>query len=178
MRRFRSASVAGVIVITFLATAVRADDQFEPPKEGVFTEKQFNAYCEVTKEWLSTSQAAAKAMEGSKSGLGALSVMAKTDQRFKDSLAKHGMSDSEYSWVAGQVWEAYTVTVMVDTLGKQAAEELQNQTKKTDDDLAQQQKKLAELEAAQKAGGACSRRRNASGACSRRRTRRSRRWRK
>src|SRR3954451_24495631 len=78
-----------VVASAPVARVARADEkEYEGPKDGSSTQKQFEAYLNVTKEWVATSQAAAKAMEGSKTGLGGLSVLAKTDEKFKASLAK------------------------------------------------------------------------------------------
>src|SRR3982750_3502361 len=110
--------VIAALMLAVVSPHVRADDkEYEGPKDGSITEKQFDAYLNVTKDWMATSQAAAKAMEGAKTGFGALSVLAKTDEKFKATLAKYGLSESEYNYVGGKVWEAWGAQMMVDTFG-------------------------------------------------------------
>src|SRR5437762_7003422 len=102
-----------IAIVALLSPRARAED-FKPPGNGVFTEKQFTNYMDVTTEWLAASQAAQKAVEGAKTGASALAVYAKPDQKLKDSLAKHGLSEDEYSWIAGQAWESYSVVMLDD----------------------------------------------------------------
>jgi hypothetical protein len=155
LRKLPIVSLCALVVVFVLTSAqtVRADEkEYVGPKDGSITDKQFEAYVNVTKEWMATSQAASKAMEGSKSGLGALSVLAKTDEKFKASLAKYGLSESEYSWIGDKVWSAWGTAMMVEQLGNQGAADLQNQQKKMNEELATAKKQLSEAEAAQKAG--------------------------
>jgi hypothetical protein len=158
MQRLRKTPIVALcallsaLVLTSAPVARADDKEYEGPKDGSITEKQFEAYLNVTREWVATSQAASKAMEGSKTGFGALSVIAKTDEKFKASLAKYGVSESEYSWIGDKVWAAWGTAMMVDSLGTQGAADLQNQQKKMADELAAAKKQLGEAEAAQKAG--------------------------
>src|SRR4051794_36280038 len=81
-----------VIAVVMSTTAlVRAAD-FTPPKDNVYTEKQLTDTIAVSKEWIDTANAAGKAVEGSQSTALVLATMARTDQKFKDALAKHNLS--------------------------------------------------------------------------------------
>jgi hypothetical protein len=144
--------IALFVILLSVASHASVADEFKPPEDGVFTEKQFLNYVAVTSEWLATSQAAGKAMEGSQSSAGALAVLAKTDEKLRASLEKHGLSEDEYSWIAGKAWEAFGVATMQDTFGKQANDNLAEQMKETDKELARLQARLDQYEAAQKAG--------------------------
>jgi hypothetical protein len=70
----------------------------------------------------------------------------------KDALARQGLSQDEYNWIGGQVWQAYTVVMMEDVFGKQAAEALAEQKKKQTEGLEQAKARLAALTDAQKSG--------------------------
>src|SRR2546423_15094333 len=96
LRKLSVGLMCALLLVVASVPVARADEkEYEGPKDGSITEKQFDAYLNVTKEWVATNQAAAKAMEGSKTGFGALSGLAKTDEKFKASLAKYGLSESE-----------------------------------------------------------------------------------
>src|SRR5262245_45639558 len=90
-----------------LLTAVARGDDWQPPKDGVYTEKQFTSYVQVQKGLIDTARAAGKAIEGSQSSAAALAMLYRTSEKFKASLAAHGMGEAEYEWVGGAVWKAY-----------------------------------------------------------------------
>ena len=140
------------IIALFSGVALGADD-FAPPKDNVFSEKQLTESIAVTKDWMESAKAAGKAMEGSQSTALALATIAQTDQKFKDALAKHNLSQGEYSWISEQAWTAYGVLVQVDMFdGDQAHKDFADQMKKQTDALAAAKTKLADLDAAQKSG--------------------------
>src|SRR5690349_3428424 len=90
-----NASVVGFLLLTVVARGA----DWQPPKDGVLSEKQFTSYTQVLQELLDNARAAGKAIDGSQSGAAGLAMVLRTNQNFKSSLASHGMSEAEYDWV-------------------------------------------------------------------------------
>src|SRR4051812_19833650 len=135
-----------------LCCAARGDE-FTPPANGAYTEKQLTEAIGVSKDLLDIASAAGKAVEGTKSTAVALATIARTDAKYKEALAKHNLSEAEYNWISGQIWTAYGTLIQVDTFnGEQAQKDFADQQKKQADALDVAKKKLADLEAAQKSG--------------------------
>src|SRR5579872_5308345 len=100
------AMTAGVAMTASVTLA-----EWQVPRDGAVTEKQLANYLQVQKEALDTWRAAGKAIEGSQSSAAAIALALRTDEKFKASLASHGMTPDEYSWVGSQVWQAYSTLI-------------------------------------------------------------------
>jgi len=131
------------------AGAARAA-QWKEPKDGVFTEKQMTDYLSIQKEALDNWKAAGKAVEGA-SASAALAVALRTDEKFKANLARHGMSQDEYGWMAGKTIEAWG-TLLHRRLAETAEKQLADQTRQKQQAVAEMKQKLAAYEKAQKDG--------------------------
>src|SRR5438270_13313538 len=97
MRRFlsRLAFVAAALAVVLSATAPFAraagNDDWQPPKDGLFTEKQLTNYTGAFKDWQDLMKAYGKALDGSKSGAGALVVIAGMEDKFNEIVKKHDL---------------------------------------------------------------------------------------
>jgi len=150
---FRNRRFAAVAASSLIALAWSADarGEWEAPKDGVVTEKQFNAYVAAFKEYAGYLRAAGKAMEGSKTGIGSLAVLSQVDEKTKAILAKHGLTQEEFGWLGTQVWQAWGEAVMAEMLEK-SEQDMVDQQKATDEKIAAQEKVVQQQEAAKKSG--------------------------
>jgi hypothetical protein len=148
MRLSVAALAFGLMVVH--ATAARAAEWTEP-KDGVFTEKQLTAYIDTMKEVMASWKAAGKALEGGQNGFAAAAVLARTDAKTKEIMAKHGLSEAEYTWLAGKVIEAWG-GVFIQNAMEEADKQMATQTKTTADKIAASKQKLAAYEKALKDG--------------------------
>jgi hypothetical protein len=73
------------------APMLRAAD-WQAPKDELVTEKETVGYCQVYKETMDNYRAAGKAIEGSQSAGAALALALRNDEKFKASVAAHGMT--------------------------------------------------------------------------------------
>lgn len=141
----------GLVLILGIVGGVRADEpQWQEPADGIYTEPQLTNYLKCTQEFVKLQEVAGKAASNA-SGLGALAVAGRTNQKFQAILAEHNMSLDEWLWVGGKTWEAYMVLVWEQTKAKMEAE-LDEGIKKNNDQLAAAKTKLAAYEEAQKNG--------------------------
>jgi hypothetical protein len=133
-----------------LTCAVRAAD-WEEPKNGLFTEKQLVSSVAATKEMMQYLKAAGKAIEGSKGGIGAMSVIGGVDKKVNDILARNGLEKAEHDWLSGKVFECLGAIMTQDMLNKGAVD-LAEQKKKNAADRQAASEKIKVYEAALKAG--------------------------
>ncbi|MCC7351481.1 MAG: hypothetical protein IT446_13015 [Phycisphaerales bacterium] len=141
----------GLALILGLAGGVRADEPaFEEPADGVYTELQLTNYLDCTREFVKLQEAAGQAAQNA-SGLGAMAIAGRSNQKFQAILASHNTTLDEWLWVGGKTWEAYMVIVWEQTESKMKAE-LEQGVKKNDEQLAAAKAKLAAHEEAQKKG--------------------------
>jgi len=147
MRRFVFVMLIGLVSVRAFAA------DFAPPKDGVYSEKQLTEAIAVSKELVDSATAAGKAVEGSQSAALIIATMAKTNEKYQASLAKHGLSEAEFDWIKEQMWTAYGVLMQVDLFaGEQAQKDFDAQLKKQTAALDAAKKKLADVQAAQKSG--------------------------
>ena len=144
-RSFLSAALGLFIV------SAPAFGAWEQPKDGVVAEKQLVACLDIQKQALDNLKASGKALEGSQSGALALAAMMNNDAKFKASLAAHGMSQEEYNWVGGQIWQAWG-GVIADKMVANSQKALAEQKKTNEQKVADLKKKLAQYEKAQAEG--------------------------
>jgi len=143
--------VLGLALVLGLTCGVRADEPaFVEPADGIYTEKQLTGYLDCTREFVKLQEAAGHASKNA-SGMGALAIAGRTNQKFQALLAEHNMSLDEWLWVGGKTWEAYMVLVFEQTGAKMKAD-LEEGIKKNNEQLAAAQAKLAAYEEAQKNG--------------------------
>jgi hypothetical protein len=143
-------AVSGAVVGLFLAVPFAKAD-WQPPKDGVYTEKEIASYLQVQKEAIDTWKASGKALEGSQSSAAAMMMGMTNDARFKASLASHAMTQPEYEWVGGKVWEAWGA-VTTDALVSNAQKALAEQRKVNEQKIADAKAKLTTYQKAQAAG--------------------------
>lgn len=143
-------SVLGVTLALVVSCAV-AGAAWEPPKDGVVTEKQLVNCLQVQKEALDNWKAAGKAVDGSASGAAAMAVYLNADSKFKGSLAAHGMTQEEYQWVSEKVWEAWGALTMEKLLAD-TQKGLAEQRKTNEQKLADLKQRLSAYEKAQAEG--------------------------
>ena len=124
---------------------------WQPPKDEVFTEKQLTNYLQVQKETLDNWRAAGKVIDGSQSSGAAIALVLRNDEKFKASLAARGMTQEEYGWLGGKVWQAYSGLMMEDMRQKTQAD-IEQQKKATQQKLADMKASLANYQKAQKEG--------------------------
>jgi len=144
----RIVAVVCALVATCTVAVYAAD--WQEPKDGVYTEKQLTAYIQTMKAHMQTLKAAGKAAEGS-SGAGAIAVYSATNAKFKEELAKNGLTEPEYQWIGNKVFESYGALILQDTIDKSKAD-MAASMKKNQDELKEKQTKLAEYEKASKDG--------------------------
>ncbi|MDB5330056.1 MAG: hypothetical protein JWP03_1207, partial [Phycisphaerales bacterium] len=121
------------------------------PKDGAFTEKQLTNYIDTMKEVMASWKAAGKALEGGQNGFAAAAVLARTDAKTKEVMAKHGLAEDEYNWLSGKVFEAWGGVIM-QNVSEEADKQMTAQTKLTQDKIAAGKQKLAAYEKALKDG--------------------------
>ncbi len=138
-------------IVMLLIGVAGARGEFTPPANNIYTEEQLTNYIGAVKDWMDYLKAAGKALEGSKSGMAALSVYAKTDQKFRDSLAKHHLEEAEYTWLADQVFKAWGGLTIQEAL-EQSGKEVDQQIKDTDAKIAEQKKIIEARQDALKTG--------------------------
>ncbi|MCC6422024.1 MAG: hypothetical protein IT447_00960 [Phycisphaerales bacterium] len=141
----------GLALILGLVGGVRADEPaFVEPTDGIFTEQQLTNYLAATQEVVKLQETTGKAAQGA-SGLAALAIAGRSNQKFQAILASHNLSLDEWLWVGGKTWEAYAAIVWEQTEAKMKAD-LAEAAKKNKEQLDAAQAKLASYEEAQKAG--------------------------
>lgn len=149
MRRFVSAVVLGLSVVASPLVSRAAD--WEAPKDGKLTEKQVTNFVAAHKELMQMLKAMGKAVEGSKTGIGAVAVLAGMDDKVNAVIAKHDLKRPEYDWVNEQVTQAMGAAMLDDMMEKGKAD-IEAQKKKNADEIAAAQKRVTEYEQANKSG--------------------------
>src|SRR4051812_12343491 len=124
---------------------------WQPPKDNLLTESQVTNYIDALGDWMNNSKAAMKAMEGARTGVGALAIAAKQDEKFKAILDKHHLSQDEFNWVGERVWESWGALFMRDTIDK-GKSDLAEQTKHNAEQIVTLKQKMADYESALKSG--------------------------
>jgi len=137
------------LMVCLASGSVRAD--WQEPKDGLLTEKQITGYLAATREILQNLKAAGKAVEGTNNPVTAMQVYKQTEGKSQAAMAKQGMTEAEYQWVAGKVWEARGSLYLMEIQAK-AEVEIAERTKKSAEEIAMLQKKVAAYEQAQKSG--------------------------
>ncbi len=150
IRSLKTLVLLCVFAISWCSNSVRAEDWNEP-KDGIFTEKQVENYAAAQKDVMQLMKAVGKALEGSKSGVGALTLAAGMDEKVNAILAKHDLKKAEYEWLASKVSECMGVS-MYDSMLDLGKADLVEQKKKNAMDLEAARQKLAQFEKARKAG--------------------------
>lgn len=135
----------------FLATTGACAADWQPPKDDLITEKQLTNYLQVQKEALDNWRAAGKVIDGSQSSGAAIALVLRNDEKFKASLASRGMTQDEYSWLGGKVWQAYSGLMLEDMRQKTQAD-IDQQKKNAQQKLADMKATLANHQKAQKEG--------------------------
>lgn len=129
-------------IVSLVSVAGIARAEWTQPKDGIFTEQELTSYLDMSKEWIATMKAAGKAVDGSPAGFAALAIYARGDQRFKGSLARHGLDEAEFNWLGSQAWQAWTA-IDADAAMQAADADMAAESKKKADQLAADQTKLA-----------------------------------
>jgi hypothetical protein len=144
-------SIALILVTTVLVSiSIRADDWSEP-KNGVFTEKQVENYAAAQKEVMQLFKAMGKAVERTKSGAGALALVAGMEDKVNAILARHDLKKPEYEWLSNKTLECMGIA-MIDTALEQANVEMADQKKKNAAEIEAGKQKVADYQKALKAG--------------------------
>lgn len=100
------------LIVAMLLIASPAFAQWQEPEDGKFTEKQLTDYLAVTKQIIEDAKAAGKAVEESPNAIAAMTIAARTGEKFQAALASKNMSEDEFNWLGNKVWEAYGVALM------------------------------------------------------------------
>lgn len=146
-----SLGIAGSL-LSLSALAGQARAEWEPPKDGVVTEKQVAGYLQMTREIMQALKASGKAVEASgNNAAAAMAIYANTDARFKAALAKTGMTEAESRWVGERVWEARS-SLMMQEVVTNAKAQMADAAKKNAADQSAAKAKVAAYEAAVKSG--------------------------
>ena len=149
MCSMRSGILTFVLGVLIVGRAYGAE--WQEPKDGVFSEKQLVNYLALQKEAIANWTAAGKAVDGSSSSAAAIAVYMQTDSKFKASLAAHGLSQEEYTWLGSKVWEAWG-KVAIDQMMSDATKGLMEQKASNEQKLADLKQKLADRQKAQADG--------------------------
>src|SRR5271170_1301904 len=121
------------VALLLLASGVRAE--WTEPADGAFTDKQLTSYLAVSREWIAKMGAAGKPVDGTQAGLKTLLAYTRSNDKFKESLAKSGLDPAEFNWLGRKSWEAWNAVMVNQTL-KQMDDALAEQTKKDTDQIA------------------------------------------
>ena len=148
--RRQLAAILATVVLALSAGNLRGAD-WQPPKDNRVTEKQLTSYLQVQKEAIDNWRAAGKAIEGSQSSAAAMALVLRNDEKFKASLAAHGLAPDEYSWVGNKVWQAYSALKVQEVVAN-AQKGLDEQKTTNQQKLAELKQKLTVYEKAQKDG--------------------------
>ncbi len=125
--------------------------EWDAPKDGRFTEKQLENYIAAQKELMQYIKAASKAIEGSKTGLGALSAIGNMDEKMNAITTRNGFKKAEFEWLAGAATQTMGAAYIDESM-TQAKADLVEQKKKNAAEIAAAKAKLATYESARKSG--------------------------
>jgi len=134
-----------------LAAPLRADDKpWEKPKDGVFTEKQVDAWIDYSEKLIKAKDEALKAIDKAKNDpAAAIAVSKELEAKEKKLQEASGLRSEELAWVGDEamkihmVWQVWTQSLKPD---------LDAKLKDEDDKLAAAQKAKADVAAARKSG--------------------------
>jgi hypothetical protein len=146
LRGFRSLAI--VVFGLIVANTARAD--WTAPKDNLLTEKQVTSYIEIQTQWLADMTAAGKAAQGA-SGLTAMAVVQQVTEKYKKSIADHGMTEPEFNWVKERTVEAWGGIIRAQMVEKMKGD-IEKQLKDNEQKIADDQQKLAAYQKAQKEG--------------------------
>src|SRR5207302_10671337 len=90
-----------------------------------------------------------KALDGSKSGAGALVVIAGMEDKFNEIVKKHDLKRAEFDWLSTQVTTCFGVA-LIDEQMDAGKKDLDEQKKKTSENMEASKRHVAELEQASK----------------------------
>jgi len=140
--------VAGIAAL--FAAGSRADE-FKPPADGKFTEKQLETAIATQKDIQAWAMEKMKAMEKDKSTPKAIQEVRNIDEEKAAIIKKHGISEAELKWVWDKAFEAWGY-VTVEKMMTGATGQIADVQKKADEELAAAKKELSEHQAALKDG--------------------------
>jgi hypothetical protein len=150
MNRHLSVALSFIAIIAAFHPASLHAEEWTEPKDGLLTETQVVNYAAAQKEITQLMKAMGKAMEGSKSGVGALALAAGMDDKINAILSKHDLKRLEYEWANGKLFEGWGAAISMDIVDQTNAD-LVDQKKKNLTDVAAAQQKVMEYEKAIKA---------------------------
>jgi hypothetical protein len=152
MRRTCVVAVPALAVFAalWLAAPLRADE-WEEPKNGLFTEKQIEHYAAAQKDLMQLLRTMGKAVEGSKTGIGAAAVLAGMDDKVNAIVAKHDLKRAEFEWLGSKAFECMGLA-MIDEQFDKGKDDLAEQRKKNVADQEAMKKRIADYEKASKEG--------------------------
>jgi F0F1-type ATP synthase membrane subunit b/b' len=144
----RTAIACMICVLVSSATLLA---QWKEPADGIVTDQQVTRYLGAIKDIADLYKAAGKAAEG-QGAIGAMGLWAKTNEKYQAILAKHQLSDEEFTWVGGKVTEAWVHAMLQLSWEKKSLPAAQEQEKKLAAEIEAHKAKLAATEAAAKSG--------------------------
>ena len=151
MNRMLAYAAAVAVCVWVVFTSPARGAEWQPPKDGVMTDKQVTAYIETFKEVLQNYKAAGKAIEGTNNALVAGRVLQGLDDKSGAAMARHGLAEPEFKWLAERVLEARGQLYLLEQLDKADAD-VAERLKKSAAEQAAIKQKQATYEAATKAG--------------------------
>ncbi|HEV7297848.1 MAG TPA: hypothetical protein VGN72_00665 [Tepidisphaeraceae bacterium] len=137
---------ATVAMTLFLSASVSLA-QWSPPDDKKLSEKQMQSYVATMQDLRELWTTAGKRLENA-SGLGAMAIASQTGDKWNEILAKHNLTEDEWTWVHEQATQSWIVQGMLTS----ASEDLNKQKQQIADRIAAAKQKLAEQEAALKSG--------------------------
>jgi len=139
----------GMMAALALSTAAHA--AFQPPKDGVYSEKQLQTYIAEHNQLSQYLQDYAKAGKDEKDPAKALAIVNDYNQKCEASYAKNGISKEEYDWMNTQVSQAWTY-LLWEAVERHGLIDAQKSLKELHAKVDAARQKLATAEAAQKSG--------------------------
>lgn len=139
----------GMMVTTF--SSLSAFAAFQPPKDGVYSEKQLQTYIAEHNQLSQYLQDYARAGKDEKDPAKAVAIVNDYNQKCEASYAKNGTSQEEYDWMNTQVGQAWTY-LLWEAVERHGLIEAQKALKESHAKLDAAKQKLATAEAAQKSG--------------------------
>lgn len=145
----RTSLIVAVCLVGVLTSLARAE--WKEPENGIVTDQQFTRYTTAMKEWMAMYQAAGKAGEGQQ-GVAALGLWARTNEKYKTTLAKNNLTESEFTWISTKAFESWGAAMMELNWEKKGLPTDLERERQLKADLDAAKAKLARYEAAAKAG--------------------------
>lgn len=144
--------LAALLVAGLLAPAPSRAEDFTPPKDGVFTEKQLTNWIEIFGGIINVLKQEGKMVQDSKSGYAALGAFNRVDARFKKLYADHNTTEPEMDWVGQQVLSGWVLIETDVAWEKSEQPALQKRVKEMEEQVAADKARLAAIDLAQKSG--------------------------